>query len=72
MPLCCHYRGDPAFSIGRLRDTGATVAELWYGPRRRELLAGLDVSHCLPLCRGDAINRTIHQIGQPVEHPAFL
>jgi pyruvate-formate lyase-activating enzyme len=71
MPLCCHYRGDAAFSLGHLRG-GATVAELWYAPRHRELLDGMDVSHCLPLCRGDAINRTVHQIGRPVQHPAFL
>ena len=71
MPLCCHHRGNPEFSIGRLRD-GKTVGEVWYGRRRRELLAGLDVSRCLPLCRGDAINRTVHAIGRPVQHPAFL
>jgi len=71
VPLCCHLRGHTTTMLGRLRE-GKTFREIWYGSRKRLVLAELDVDQCIPLCRCDGINRTLHTILQPVEHPTFL
>lgn len=69
VPLCCHLRGRTM--LGWLRN-GEQFQQIWYGTRKREILRALDLSTCVPLCRCDGINRTIHNISRPVQHCTFL
>lgn len=68
--LCCHLRGQAAWSLGSLREQ--SFRAIWEGPRRQELLADLDVRECLPQCRLDAANRWLESACQKPQHEAFL
>lgn len=70
LALCCHYRGMPEYSLGSLRQ--ATFADLWNGPRRKQILDRLDVNTCLPLCRLDSINLLLEDAVTEKEHKNFL
>ncbi len=69
--LCCHTRGQEAFSFGSIYDKG--FAEVWDSKKRREAIANIDLSMCPPLCRCDSMNRTLWQLRHcPPERGAFV
>lgn len=70
MPLCCHLRGHGEWYLGNLGES--TFRTVWTGPRRDELLAKLDVSECLPLCRNDPLNAWLENACTPQSHESFL
>ncbi len=45
---CCDLRGYPEFSFGSLRKN--TFWEIWYGDKRREVLAKTKAKECLAYC----------------------
>lgn len=70
MPLCCHLRGQREWYLGNLGLT--EFRELWTSPRRDELLAKLDVTQCLPLCRNDPLNVWLENAVALQAHESFL
>jgi MoaA/NifB/PqqE/SkfB family radical SAM enzyme len=70
LPVCCHARGVPAMSYGSLRES--PFAEAWASQRHHDLVRGIDVAGCVPLCRHDALNAAVERAGQTPEHGAFL
>lgn len=70
IPICCHMRGLPQFYIGSLHEK--SWDEIWYSKHKAEILSRLNVHNCIPLCRGDGINRVIYNLLCPIEHLQFL
>lgn len=68
--LCCHLRGNPAWSLGSMNQQ--SFKEIWSSPRHAELLQRLEVEQCIPLCRNDGINRDLEAILKPICHEDFL
>lgn len=56
----CVNQKIPEFRFGNLSEH--SFKEVWHGPRRREILAKLNVHECVPRCRMDPLNKIVHEI----------
>jgi MoaA/NifB/PqqE/SkfB family radical SAM enzyme len=65
--VCMYHLGDPAFSFGNIYEN--TFAEIWGGPRRRQVVemcaSRLDLSTCQVCCKGHEINKLMHFLETP-------
>lgn len=71
---CSVFSGDERFYIGDL--SRESVASLWTGERRREVLRfieeDLDLGGCRDVCRMDACNRYLWRLKHPLAHDDFI
>lgn len=65
--VCMYHLGDRAFSFGNIYEQ--TAAEIWSGPKRREVIgmctSRLDLSSCQVCCKGHEINKLMSQFENP-------
>lgn len=57
---CSQTRGIPEFELGNLNKQG--FEEIWHSKRRQEVLKGIDVSKCQPVCRCHWTNRMLSEV----------
>jgi pyruvate-formate lyase-activating enzyme len=70
MTICCHTRGNKNHVIGDLKQN--SFEEIWEGETKKNILKKLDVNTCVPYCRGDHLNRCLHDLTTPKDHENFL
>ncbi len=68
--VCCHGRTLPNMVFGNMHEQ--SFAEIWASDRRREVLDLIDVSKCVPFCKGDTSNRLLDKVMCPQQHEAFV
>ena len=71
---CSCWTPDQRWSLGNIYSQG--FADIWNGPKRRELMRyvreELDVSACRIGCRAEQDNRYLDRLEHPEKHDAFL
>ena len=71
---CNVFAGDPKFRIGNVAEE--SLADIWNGRRRREVLAYIEnemnVNHCRDICRMDECNRFLWRLRHPWPHDNFV
>lgn len=71
---CNVFAGDPRFRTGNVREK--SLAEIWRGARRQEVVAfvenDLDLGQCRDLCRMEACNRYLWRLRHPWPHDNFI
>lgn len=69
--VCCHLMNRDFACIGNLKDR--SFIEVWRNRKKTEVIDGIDVHKCLPLCRSDSANRLLETIkNKPLNHANFL
>lgn len=68
--VCCHGRTLPNMVFGNMHEQ--SFAEIWASDCRREVLDAIDVSKCVPFCKGDTSNRLLDKVMCPQQHEAFV
>jgi len=67
---CSQTRGLPQFAVGDL--SKSSFKEIWVSSRRQEVIDGIDISKCQPICRCHQINKTLWAIKHPQNGPNFV
>lgn len=68
--VCCHGRTLPNMVFGNMHEQ--SFAEIWASDCRREVLDAIDVSKCVPFCKGDTSNRLLDKVMCPQQHEAWV
>lgn len=58
--VCCHLMFTDSACIGNLKNQSFT--SLWRDSKTKQVIDGIDVHKCLPLCRNDSANRILDSI----------
>ena len=71
---CNVFADDPRFRLGSLAEE--SLADIWSGPRRAEVLRfirdELDLRECRDVCRMEACNRYLWRLRHPWAHDDFI
>ena len=68
--VCCHGRTLPNMVFGNMHEQ--SFAEIWASDLRKAVLDAIDVSKCVPFCKGDTSNRLLDKVMCPQKHEAFV
>lgn len=68
---CLHHRQKEEYYLGQITEH-TSLADIFRGPRMRQVYGDMDCSKCPVMCRNDAFNRTLDTLSLDVVHREFL
>lgn len=68
---CLHHRQKEEYYLGQITER-TSLADIFRGPRIRQVYEDMDCSKCPVMCRNDAFNRTLDTLSLDVVHREFL